>query len=76
MHACPAAPISSRRPQALNSLDTDMVERLSELLDAWNVPPGTPASPSHPSVSCVVVKGAGDKVGSCAGACARACADK
>ena len=44
------------RPKALNSLDTDMVEGLSELLGSWT------AGPASHAVACVIVKGAGEKV--------------
>ena len=46
----------SCRPKALNSLDTDMVEGLSELLGSWT------AGPASHAVACVIVKGAGEKV--------------
>ncbi|GAX80368.1 hypothetical protein CEUSTIGMA_g7807.t1 [Chlamydomonas eustigma] len=53
------------RPQALNSLDTDMVSRLRELLEDWALPePCHPSSP--PAAVCAIIKGAGNKA-FCAG---------
>ena len=42
------------RPQALNSLDVEMVERILQLLDSL--------SSAAATASCIVIKGAGDKV--------------